>query len=81
MEAKVKNGKPHNIQMLIKCPHCGCPYDPYDGYELANSQVIDVADDDVFITTDYQCPHCRGVTRGVQKGIVEYWESEEFEAV
>ena len=67
--------------MLINCPHCGCPYGPYDGYELADSQTTEVLDDAVYITTDYQCPHCREVTRGTQRGEIVHWQEEKFEAV
>jgi hypothetical protein len=41
----------------------------------------EVADDHVYIITDYRCPHCYGVTRGTQRGVVADWDYEEFEAV
>ena len=76
MENRIK------YKMLIKCPHCGCPYNPYDGYEMANSQTTEVIDDTVYITTDYQCPHCRGIMRGTQQSYeIPMWYAEEFEAV
>lgn len=62
----------------FKCPHCGYPYDPYDGYEVAGSQTTEVLDDAVYITTDYQCPNCRGITRGTQRGEIVHWQNEEF---
>ena len=64
--------------MLIECLHCGFTY---DGCEVVDTQsTTDVADNDVYITTDYQCPTCKGITRGTQKGEV-IWYEEEFEAV
>ena len=65
----------------FKCPHCGCPYDPYDGYELAGSQSFEATDRAVYITTDYQCPYCRGIARETQRGEIVHWQKEEFEAV
>ena len=65
----------------FKCPHCGYTYDPYDGYELAGSQTIEVFDNAVCTTADYQCPNCRGITRGTQRGEIVHWQDTEFEAV
>lgn len=64
--------------MLIKCEHCKEPFDPFEYVMETNYEVVD---DHVYIITDYRCPHCHGVTRGTQKGVVAVWDYEEFEAV
>ena len=72
MEDRIK------YRMLIKCEHCKEPFDPFEHTMETN---YEVADDHVYIITDYRCPHCYGVTRGTQKGVVADWDYEEFEAV
>lgn len=67
--------------MILSVPIAVTPYDPYDGYELAGSQTIEISDSAVHTTTDYQCPNCRGITRGTQRGEIVHWQDTEFEAV
>lgn len=67
------------MERTIICKFCK---NEYDIDKNIKSRKFDIIDDRAYIITEYECPHCHRLAKGVQiSEPITYWYEEEIDFV